>query len=215
MWHACLLMLLCRDFLVCVVGAPAVLVGNSIGGFISASAAADYPALAAGLVLVNSAGPITPGYTSADAAAAAAEQKKPPPPWMVRLITMGLMAYLQNSIAKQLKWLYPTNPDNADEWLEREIYRCAVCLCQNCYKTMGENACEKVLRGCSVAVSMVECGNAEPGPGFLHLLGTTDGSGRGDGVCMVCAGLPFWLWTCLWLNRQGLSASALLTLPLA
>lgn len=47
---------LLRDFLVCVVGSPAVLAGNSIGGFISASAAADYPSLVAGLVLVNSAG---------------------------------------------------------------------------------------------------------------------------------------------------------------
>jgi pimeloyl-ACP methyl ester carboxylesterase len=33
-----------------------VLVGNSIGGFISASVAADYPDLVKGLVLVNSAG---------------------------------------------------------------------------------------------------------------------------------------------------------------
>jgi pimeloyl-ACP methyl ester carboxylesterase len=35
---------------------PVVLVGNSIGGFISASMAADYPDLVKGLVLVNSAG---------------------------------------------------------------------------------------------------------------------------------------------------------------
>jgi pimeloyl-ACP methyl ester carboxylesterase len=41
---------------VCVVGSPAVLAGNSIGGFISASAAADYPSLVAGLALLNSAG---------------------------------------------------------------------------------------------------------------------------------------------------------------
>jgi pimeloyl-ACP methyl ester carboxylesterase len=33
-----------------------VLAGNSIGGFISASAAADYPSLVAGLALLNSAG---------------------------------------------------------------------------------------------------------------------------------------------------------------
>jgi pimeloyl-ACP methyl ester carboxylesterase len=42
-----------RDFLVGVVGRPAVLAGNSIGGFISASCAADYPELVAGLALVN------------------------------------------------------------------------------------------------------------------------------------------------------------------
>jgi pimeloyl-ACP methyl ester carboxylesterase len=51
-----LLVCCCRDFLVCVVGSPAVLAGNSIGGFISASAAADYPSLVAGLALLNSAG---------------------------------------------------------------------------------------------------------------------------------------------------------------
>lgn len=100
-----------------------LLTGNSIGGFISTSAAADYPSLVAGLVLINSAGPITPGATQADVEAAAAVTKKPPPTWVVRLMTFGLMMYLQNSIAKQLKWLYPTNPAHADEWLEQEIYR--------------------------------------------------------------------------------------------
>ncbi|KAF6257981.1 Alpha/Beta hydrolase protein [Scenedesmus sp. NREL 46B-D3] len=144
-----------RDFLVCVVGSPAVLAGNSIGGFISASAAADYPSLVAGLALLNSAGsesrrgghrmkrtsvqavpatsslkptrrwPVTPGFTAADAAAAEQQTKKPPNPMVVRLTTAALMFYLQSSIAKQLKWLYPTNPANADAWLEQEIYRAA------------------------------------------------------------------------------------------
>ncbi|WIA43807.1 hypothetical protein OEZ86_010225, partial [Tetradesmus obliquus] len=114
-----------RDFLVCVVGSPAVLAGNSIGGFIAASAAADYPSLVAGLALLNSAGPVTPGYTAADAAAAAAATSPSPNPWLVQAGTAALMLYLRSSIAKQLKWLYPTNPDNADEWLEQEIYRAA------------------------------------------------------------------------------------------
>ncbi len=39
-----------------VVRAPVVAAGNSIGGFISTSLAADYPQLVAGLVLLNSAG---------------------------------------------------------------------------------------------------------------------------------------------------------------
>eukprot|EP00878_Enallax_costatus_P031525 GHUV01034477.1.p1 GENE.GHUV01034477.1~~GHUV01034477.1.p1 ORF type:complete len:206 (+),score=38.56 GHUV01034477.1:194-811(+) len=71
------------------------------------------------------AGPITPGVTTADIEKAAAEVKTPPPAFVVKLSTMALMMYLQNSIGKQLKWLYPTNPDNADEWLEQEIYRAA------------------------------------------------------------------------------------------
>jgi hypothetical protein len=69
-------------------------------------------------------GPVTPGYTAADAAAAAQQTKKPPNPLVVRLTTAALMFYLQSSIGKQLKWLYPTNPGNADAWLEQEIYRC-------------------------------------------------------------------------------------------
>jgi len=35
------------------------------------------------------------------------------------------MGYLENSIGDQLKWLYPTNPDAADAWLEEEIFRAA------------------------------------------------------------------------------------------
>lgn len=70
-----------------------------------------------------SAGPISPGVSEAEVQATVSETRKPPPAWFVRLTTMGLMAYLQNSIGKQLKWLYPTNPQNADKWLEQEIYR--------------------------------------------------------------------------------------------
>lgn len=69
------------------------------------------------------AGPITPGVTEAQVDATVSEPPKPPSPWVVRLSTFGLMAYLQNSIGKQLKWLYPTNPAAADKWLEQEIYR--------------------------------------------------------------------------------------------
>lgn len=39
-----------------VVRRPVVVAGNSIGGFISASMAGDYPGLVEGLVLLNSAG---------------------------------------------------------------------------------------------------------------------------------------------------------------
>ena len=69
-----------------VVKGPAVLVGNSIGGFISASAAADYPGLVSGLVLVNSAGPIDAAF---DIAAHAGKTKKPPPAWLARALTAG------------------------------------------------------------------------------------------------------------------------------
>lgn len=44
------------DFVLQVVRRPVVAAGNSIGGFITASLAADYPGLVEGLVLLNSAG---------------------------------------------------------------------------------------------------------------------------------------------------------------
>jgi hypothetical protein len=66
---------------------------------------------------------VTPGVTEAQVAAMAAEVRKPPPAWVVRGTTWALMAYLQNSIGKQLQWLYPTNPGAADAWLQQEIYR--------------------------------------------------------------------------------------------
>ena len=69
------------------------------------------------------AGPITPGVTEQQVDALVSETRKAPPAWVVQLSTFGLMAYLQNSIGKQLKWLYPTNPQAADKWLEQEIYR--------------------------------------------------------------------------------------------
>lgn len=45
-----------RDFVLDIVGEKVVIAGNSIGGFLSASVAADHPELVAGLVLLNSAG---------------------------------------------------------------------------------------------------------------------------------------------------------------
>ena len=111
----------CRDFIVRVVQGPVVLAGNSIGGFLSATAAADYPQLIRGLVLINSAGPIDPEF---DAIQHAAEPARQPPPSLVpAMVTPLLMGYLENSIGDQLKWLYPTNPDAADAWLEEEIFR--------------------------------------------------------------------------------------------
>lgn len=54
--HLCMHLCACRDFILQVVGSRVVVSGNSIGGFISASLAADWPGLVSGLVLVNSAG---------------------------------------------------------------------------------------------------------------------------------------------------------------
>jgi pimeloyl-ACP methyl ester carboxylesterase len=48
-----------HDFITEVIGQPAVLVGNSIGGYATLSTASQHPSSAAGLVLLNSVGPFT------------------------------------------------------------------------------------------------------------------------------------------------------------
>ncbi|MBD2021426.1 alpha/beta fold hydrolase [Leptolyngbya sp. FACHB-36] len=48
-----------HDFISDVIGRPAVLVGNSLGGYVSLCVASQRPDAAAGLVLINSAGPFT------------------------------------------------------------------------------------------------------------------------------------------------------------
>ncbi|CAG9461763.1 unnamed protein product [Pedinophyceae sp. YPF-701] len=105
------------DFAREVVGRPAVVAGNSIGGYISALAAARDPQQFAGLVLVNSAGVIRAGY----------EQERPVPPspnpLAVELGSRALFLYLQFGIKSTLQRVYPVQPQFADEWLAEEIER--------------------------------------------------------------------------------------------
>ncbi|NJO41340.1 MAG: alpha/beta fold hydrolase [Cyanobacteria bacterium CRU_2_1] len=49
-----------HEFIQTIVGQPAVLVGNSLGGYASLCVAAQRPESAVGLILVNCAGPFTP-----------------------------------------------------------------------------------------------------------------------------------------------------------
>ncbi|NES93913.1 MAG: alpha/beta fold hydrolase [Desertifilum sp. SIO1I2] len=52
------------DFVTQVIRQPAVLAGNSLGGYASLCAAAQSPDTAAGLILINSAGPFTQAQTA-------------------------------------------------------------------------------------------------------------------------------------------------------
>ncbi len=70
-------------------------------------------------MLLNSAGPITPGYDPARPA----PPRSPPPALLASAISAALLFYLERTIEGTLKWLYPTNPGNADKWLGDEIYR--------------------------------------------------------------------------------------------
>jgi pimeloyl-ACP methyl ester carboxylesterase len=106
------------DFVTRVVATPVVVAGNSIGGFMCANLAADYPALVDGLVLLNSAGPIR-----AQAADPGAARGSPPPALVINALTTLLLAYLERSVESTLRRCYPVCPDNADAWLTREIER--------------------------------------------------------------------------------------------
>lgn len=110
-----------RDFVLQVVRQPVVIVGNSIGGFISTSLAGDYPDLCRGLVLVNSAGPIDPTFNLQSLN----QSRTPPPKLVVDSVSQALFWYLERTIPGTLKWLYPTTPQRADIWLAEEIYRAA------------------------------------------------------------------------------------------
>lgn len=70
-----------HDFITEVIGAPVVLAGNSLGGYVCLCLAAFHPQSAAGLILLNSAGPFT------------STQTVPKPPLMRRLLN------------KTIKWL--------------------------------------------------------------------------------------------------------------
>ena len=106
-----------------IVREPVLVAGNSIGGFISASMAADHPHLVKGLVLLNSAGRIDPSYQPPDPLAV--QQKRPPPVFVVDAISSSLFKFLEGDIENQLKRLYPTRPENADQWLGSAIGRAA------------------------------------------------------------------------------------------
>lgn len=55
------------DFITNVIGQPAVLAGNSLGGYAALCVAAQRPASAAGLILINSAGPFSEPQPAPDA----------------------------------------------------------------------------------------------------------------------------------------------------
>ncbi|KAL3142035.1 hypothetical protein ABBQ32_004668 [Trebouxia sp. C0010 RCD-2024] len=112
-----------RDFVLEVVGRPVVIAGNSIGGFISASLAADYPSLVKGLVLLNSAGKVDKSYTPRTEDPS--QPAKVPPKLLVDAASQGLFLFLRTSVARTLTRLYPVAPGNADEWLGQEILRAA------------------------------------------------------------------------------------------
>ena len=123
-WEQCV-----KDFLLSVVGRPAILMGNSIGGYMAQSAAAFLgPDVCRGVVLLNSAGPLftmkeyqtlleSSGGTVLErmqkgyGEEAGLPQYSPPPQWLVDFGAWALMSGLQPNIEGILKSLYPSNPE--------------------------------------------------------------------------------------------------------
>jgi pimeloyl-ACP methyl ester carboxylesterase len=106
-----------------------VLAGNSIGGFISSTVAINMGSnRVKGLVLLNSAGIVDGPYLDAvkrDAKTALLPQTTPPKPNLLiaNLVSQGLFWYLKRSVKGTLGRVYPTRPENVDEYLEDEIAR--------------------------------------------------------------------------------------------
>jgi len=71
-----------NDFINDVIGRPAVMAGNSLGGYSALCVAANHPDSVAGLVLLNSAGPFSETTS---------EQGKPPQPNLVAQVIRNLM----------------------------------------------------------------------------------------------------------------------------
>lgn len=108
---------LLRDFIVDVVREPAHLVGNSIGGYFVASAAAFWPSLAKSLVLVNTAGSVGSNYV-------AMPLKEPRlSSGFAWIGSRLLLIYLRLRASDILKKCYPTNPERVDDWLITEMLR--------------------------------------------------------------------------------------------
>jgi pimeloyl-ACP methyl ester carboxylesterase len=119
-----------KDFLKEVVQKPAVLAGNSLGGFTSLYTAAtdDVKDMVTGVVLMNGAGRFKPAVDDTVATATAIEETKNP-------IIERIQAFIQRTIiaasfviTKQparieqiLRQVYPSNADNVDSELVESI----------------------------------------------------------------------------------------------
>ena len=63
--------------------------------------------------------------SSSSSSSSSSQPPRPPSRLFVEAVSRALFLYLELSIAKTLKRLYPTNPDAADAWLAAEIGRAA------------------------------------------------------------------------------------------
>ncbi|KAF6152606.1 hypothetical protein GIB67_013053 [Kingdonia uniflora] len=108
---------LLRDFIIDVVGEPAHVVGNSIGGYLVANLAGLWPSLAKSVVLVNTAGWVVAGKSSIQIAE---ERQTSCAAWLGGRL---LLLYLRSRVGNIVKNCYPINKGRADDWLINEMQR--------------------------------------------------------------------------------------------
>ncbi|KAL6656384.1 hypothetical protein ACP70R_007210 [Stipagrostis hirtigluma subsp. patula] len=108
---------LLRDFIIDVVREPVHLVGNSIGGYISAITAGVWPSLAKSLVLLNSAGSVVPNYSFIPL------NEERQTSWLSSLSAQLLLLFLRSSAEGTLKKYYPTRTERVDKSLVDQIIR--------------------------------------------------------------------------------------------
>jgi pimeloyl-ACP methyl ester carboxylesterase len=113
------------DFLTEVVGRPAVLAGNSLGGYASLCVAANHPDQSAGLVLLNSAGPFTPAQPQPEPSPLEQARRRLVKalfgqPWVAWLIFKNIQR--RSAIRKTLLKVY-CDPTAVTDQLVEDIYR--------------------------------------------------------------------------------------------
>ncbi|KAM6582164.1 hypothetical protein CsatB_009166 [Cannabis sativa] len=108
---------LLRDFVVEVVGEPAHLAGNSIGGYFAAILAWLWPTLAKSVILINSAGNVIPGYSFVPFSK---DRQTSGPAWLGARL---LVFYLRSRLKGIVKNCYPIKTDRVDDVLIDEMLR--------------------------------------------------------------------------------------------
>jgi len=108
------------DFIQEVIGQPVVLAGNSLGGYTSLCVAAQQPDAAAGLVLLNSAGPFNEDQPTAESEAVQSEIQPPKQSdWIQRFLQESAKWFFQQSLGRFLLFQYIRQPWVIRQTLEK------------------------------------------------------------------------------------------------
>lgn len=108
------------EFITEVIGQPAVLAGNSLGGYACLCVAAQRPDAAAGLVLLNSAGPFSENQPSPEPESLQTEVQPPRQPEpLQKLLGDGVRWILQQPWARFLLFQYVRQPWVIRQTLEK------------------------------------------------------------------------------------------------